>query len=68
LAAAAWIARTYVAYELSQSASVKDLELAVKLDPGNAQYHLNLARLYVWGQPNYERIVREGWVTLFGSE
>jgi len=41
-----WIAKTYVAYALSRKLTVKNLELAVRLDPGNADYHLMLGRLY----------------------
>jgi hypothetical protein len=46
LAVVAWIAKTYAAYHLSRTPTVKNLELAVKLDPGNADYHLMLGRLY----------------------
>ena len=41
-----WIAKTYVAYALSRKPTVKNLELAARLDPGNADYHLMLGRLY----------------------
>ena len=46
LAAAVSIARTYIASELADNPSVKNLELAVKLDPNDAEYHLKLGRLY----------------------
>jgi len=46
LVVAGWIAKTYVAYALSRKLEVKNLELAVRLDPGNAEYHLLLGRLY----------------------
>jgi hypothetical protein len=46
LAVVGWNAKTYVAYELSRKPTVKNLELAVRLDPGNADYHLTLGRLY----------------------
>ena len=46
LAAVAWIAREYAAYELSQDPTVRNLELAVRLDPGNGEHHLRLGRLY----------------------
>jgi tetratricopeptide (TPR) repeat protein len=46
LAVVGWIAKTYVAYALSRKLTVKNLELAVRLDPGNADYHLMLGRLY----------------------
>lgn len=42
----AWIAKTCAAYELALTPTVKRLELAGKLDPNNAEYHLRLARLY----------------------
>ncbi len=46
LVAVAWIAKTYAAYELSRKSTVRTLRLAVKLDPGNAEYHWMLGRLY----------------------
>jgi tetratricopeptide (TPR) repeat protein len=46
LAAATWIVKTYVAYELAQTPSVNNLELAVKLDRSSAEHHLKLGRLY----------------------
>ena len=47
----AWIAKTCAAYELALTPTVKRLELAAKLDPNNAEYHLRLAGRYqynVW--------------------
>jgi pentatricopeptide repeat protein len=41
-----WIAKKSVAYALSRKPTVKNLELAVRLDPGNTDYHLMLGRLY----------------------
>lgn len=46
LALVAWIVKTYLANGPAQQPTVKNLELAVKLDPGNAEYHLRLGRLY----------------------
>jgi hypothetical protein len=46
LGIAAWIAKTYLAGVLAQEPTAKNLELAVKLDPGNAEYHLRLGRFY----------------------
>jgi hypothetical protein len=42
----AWIVKTYLAGLLAEKPTAKNLELAVKLDPGNAEYHLKLGRLY----------------------
>lgn len=46
LLVAAWIVKAYVAQTLASKPSLHNLELAVRLDPGNAQYHLALGRLY----------------------
>lgn len=46
LLAVGWIAKTYVASIFASRLTVKDLELAIQLDPGNAEYHLQLGRLY----------------------
>ena len=46
LAAVAWIAKTYAAYGLSQKTTLKNLQLAVRLDPGNSEFHWQLGRLY----------------------
>lgn len=54
LVAATWIVKTYVAYELSESPSVKNLELAVKLDPKSAEDHLKLGRLYEYGMADID--------------
>jgi tetratricopeptide (TPR) repeat protein len=46
VAASVWIARAYLASELAENISLKNLELAVKLDPHDAEYQLKLGRLY----------------------
>jgi hypothetical protein len=46
LAVVSWIVKSYIAYQLSQKLTAKRLELAIKLDPGNSDYHLRLGRLY----------------------
>ncbi|MBZ5565368.1 MAG: tetratricopeptide repeat protein [Acidobacteriia bacterium] len=46
LAAVAWIAKTYAAHGLSQKTTLKNLQLAVRLDPGNSEFHWQLGRLY----------------------
>jgi tetratricopeptide (TPR) repeat protein len=46
LLAVGWIAKTYVASIYASRLTVKDLQLAIELDPGNAKYHLELGRLY----------------------
>lgn len=47
-----WLVRTYIADLLAQKPSAKNLELAVKLDPNNAAYHLTLGRLYQYNVPD----------------
>lgn len=54
LAAAAWIAKSYVASELANNPSVRDLELAVKLEPNNAGYQLKLGRLYEYSMADIQ--------------
>jgi tetratricopeptide (TPR) repeat protein len=44
--AALWIARTYLAYRASLHPTVGNVAIAVRLDPGNANYHLELGSLY----------------------
>jgi tetratricopeptide (TPR) repeat protein len=46
LLVAGWITKTYFAGVFASRLTVKDLELAIKLDPGNPEYHLQLGRLY----------------------
>ena len=46
LAIVTWIVRSYVAFMFADKPTVKNLELATKLDPANAEYHLTLGRLY----------------------
>jgi tetratricopeptide (TPR) repeat protein len=41
-----WISKIYIASVISSKTSVANLKLAIKLDPGNAAYHLQLGRLY----------------------
>jgi tetratricopeptide (TPR) repeat protein len=82
LAAVVWITKTYVASELADNPSLKNLELAVKLDPNDAEYHLKLGRLYEYSmtevqtQKALEHLWRaaesnsynpEGWLELGGA-
>ncbi len=46
LALAGWAGRAYVADVLARTPTSNTLELAAKLDPDNAEYHLKLGRLY----------------------
>ena len=46
LLAVGWITKTYVATIYASRLTVKDLQIAIKLDPDNAKYHLQLGRLY----------------------
>jgi len=54
LAASVWIARAYLASELADSPSLKNLELAVKLDPHDAEYQLKLGRLYEYSMTDVQ--------------
>jgi pentatricopeptide repeat protein len=54
LAVVGWIAKTYIADVLASEPTVKNLELAVKLDPANAEYHRRLARLYQYDIANVQ--------------
>jgi hypothetical protein len=47
-----WIARAYLAYRVSLTPTVSNLQIAVRLDPGNADYHLQLGRLYEYSVMN----------------
>ncbi len=75
----AWVAKTYTASELAGNPTVKNLELSVTLDPGNAEYRQRLGLLYEYNpqdvQPekaleNLRRTVElnpydpQGWVDL----
>lgn len=46
LLAVGWIAKTYLASLYASKNDIKDLQLAIKLDPDNAEYHLQLGSLY----------------------
>jgi len=46
LATASWVARAFTASELGGKPEVKNLQLAVKLDPWNSDYPLRLGRMY----------------------
>lgn len=46
LVATAWIARAYLAGHYASKPTIQDLQLAIKLDPRDADYHLQLGRLY----------------------
>ncbi len=46
LLAVGWIAKTYIASLYASKNDLKDLQLAIKLDPDNAEYHLQLGSLY----------------------
>ncbi len=49
-----WIAKVYIATVLARQASTKRLRLAIKMDPGNEQYHLMLGRLYMYAPTEYQ--------------
>lgn len=46
LLAVGWIAKTYIAQVVARTVDIKHLQLAIRLDPQNSQYHLSLGRLY----------------------
>ena len=46
LVSVGWVAKTFTGSELGRNPEVKSLELAVKLDPWNAEYRYRLGRLY----------------------
>lgn len=52
LLATAWIAKTYIANRLAHTLTIHNLRLATKLDPGNAEYHIQLGRLYQYSVTN----------------
>ncbi len=47
-----WIARAYLAYRVSLNPTISNLKIAVRLDPGDADYHLQLGRLYEYTVTN----------------
>jgi Flp pilus assembly protein TadD len=51
LLAAGWIVKDYAAQVVARKGSVESLQLAIKLDPNNADYHLTLGALYEY-MPN----------------
>ena len=50
--AAVWIGKSYYAYRLSHAVTIQNLRLATELDPGNAEYHIQLGRLYQYSVTN----------------
>jgi Tetratricopeptide repeat len=50
--ATAWIAKMYVANRLGHTLGVHTLRLATELDPGNAEYRVQLGRLYQYSVTN----------------
>jgi hypothetical protein len=41
-----WISKSFVAGQLGRTPTVRNLQLATKLDPSDSEYHLRLGRLY----------------------
>ena len=52
LLATAWIAKSYIAYRQSRTIAIHNLGLATELDPGNAEYRIQLGRLYQYSVTN----------------
>lgn len=46
LAVVAWLLKTYAAETVASRTNVQDLRLATRLDPGNANFHFQLSRLF----------------------
>ena len=49
---AIWVARVCIADQVAGKPTVKNLNLAIRLDPGNSQYHLRLARMAQYSLEN----------------
>ena len=47
----AWISKTYIAGMWARKSTLRKLELAVRLDPGDSAYHLQLGRLFEYAVP-----------------
>ena len=47
----AWISKTYIAGMWARKSTLNKLELAVRLDPGDSAYHLQLGRLFEYAVP-----------------
>src|SRR6516162_7279554 len=41
-----WVGKTYLADVVSHRLDAESLRVATRLDPGNADYHLSLGRIY----------------------
>ena len=55
-----WVGKDYFAEALTNRQTVSGLERAVKLDPGDAAYHLQLGRLYEYNPPSLQLDKAEG--------
>ena len=49
---AIWVGRVCIADQVAGKPTVKNLNLAIRLDPGNSQYHLRLARMAQYSLPD----------------
>ena len=50
----AWISKTYIAGMWARKSTLRKLELAVRLDPGDSDYHLQLGRLFEYAVPELD--------------
>ena len=59
--ALAWVTRTYIAQRVASTNDTEHLQLAIKLDPDNAEYHLRLGRLYEYvpAEANFPKAMEE---------
>ncbi len=51
-----WISKTYLADVVARKAEVKNLELATRLDPGNSDYHVELADIFEYQVPDVDPV------------
>ena len=54
LALTGWIGKAYIAEALADRQTTNSLEHAVKLDPTDANYHMQLGRLYEYNPPSLQ--------------
>jgi len=59
LALGLWISKTLVAGQFGQTPTVRNLQLAAKLDPTNSEYHLRLSRLYEYNLTDIDPVRAE---------
>ncbi len=53
LTAVAWVSKTYVATLFARKATARNLGFALRLDPGNSDYHLQLGKLFQYSAEDF---------------